>query len=426
MNLRPRITAIISALLLLVSAALADAQNLDSSPIAKTLNQLVRGKEVRTKMPIVSDLVARRSFSNAVHYAYVDTGFYEDGTVVYHVLDSKNGTSYFVKLYVIKDTTKVLQPGSMIQVDWKISYLPDRIEIGWHSSSGSDKRGFISVMLSHGHETWPVDRIVNSLNKIITIPAIAEYESLRGELVNAESKYNVPGGTADFRLANAIAIRQVLEKLQKNRAEYIAMGMTDPQAGIFSDKLNALMPQIARLTEEARKDRVEQLRNQLQAQLPEISEVQNQVRQKPPSSLAEWHQRSESLARYTTLLDERQRLFAKLHEDNEAPSPDDMKTLNDSRAEIGTVNQALEQSHRRLQLADLNSQYGQLTKKRAQKLDAYTRAFGTNKERAALQDLNAVLGQIVTNREQAAALGDKTAATQLTQCRAEAAKYRRK
>ncbi len=59
-------------------------------------------------------------------------------------------------------------------------------------------------------------------------------------------------------------------------------------------------------------------------------------------------------------------------------------------------------------------------------LNAYSRAFGTAKEKAALQDLIAVLDQMVTNRDRAAGLGDKTAATQLTQCRAEAEKYKRK
>ena len=78
------------------------------------------------------------------------------------------------------------------------------------------------------------------------------------------------------------------------------------------------------------------------------------------------------------------------------------------------------------ELADLTSKYDQLTKKHAQMLDLYSRAFATAKERAALQDLIAVLGQMVANRDRAAALGDKTAATQLIKCQAEAEKYKRK
>jgi hypothetical protein len=100
--------------------------------------------------------------------------------------------------------------------------------------------------------------------------------------------------------------------------------------------------------------------------------------------------------------------------------------MDESRAEIETVRKALEDGHQQLELSDLTSQYGQMTKKRAQMLDAYSRAFGTPKEKAALQELIAVLGQLVTNRDRAAELGDKTAATQLIKCRAEAEKYKRK
>ena len=82
--------------------------------------------------------------------------------------------------------------------------------------------------------------------------------------------------------------------------------------------------------------------------------------------------------------------------------------------------------HRQIELADLTSQYGQLTKKRAHALDAYSRAFATPKERPTLQELIAVLGQMVTNREQAVALGDKAAEKQLILCRTEAEKYKRK
>lgn len=142
--------------------------------------------------------------------------------------------------------------------------------------------------------------------------------------------------------------------------------------------------------------------------------------------MAELQQRYESLAKYSTLLGERQRLLIELKSENEAPSPEDYKYLDESRAEIETVRKALDNGHQQLELADLTSQYGQLTRKRAQMLDAYSRAFGTPKERAALQDLVAVLGQLITNRDRAAGLGDKMAAAQLIKCRAEAEKYKRK
>jgi hypothetical protein len=151
----------------------------------------------------------------------------------------------------------------------------------------------------------------------------------------------------------------------------------------------------------------------------------------------EWQQRSNNLDKYSTLLDDRQKLLDELQNEKEAASPDDVKNISESRVEIQTVRAslqnehqqielALQNEHQQIELADLTTQYRDLTKKRLQMLDDYSHEFGTAKEKAALQNLIAVLDQMVANRDRAAALGDKTATTQLTQCRAEAEKYKRK
>jgi uncharacterized protein (DUF1501 family) len=153
--------------------------------------------------------------------------------------------------------------------------------------------------------------------------------------------------------------------------------------------------------------------------------------------MGEWQQRSDDLDKYSTLLDERQKLLDKLQNEKEAPSPDDVKNMSESRAEIQTtraslqnehqqIELALQNEHQQAELADLTTQYRDLTEKRKQMLNAYLLAFGTAKEKVAKQNLIAVLDQMVANRDRAAALGDKTAATQLTQFRAEAEKYKNK
>ena len=81
-----------------------------------------------------------------------------------------------------------------------------------------------------------------------------EFDALCVNLQKSENYYNSLGGPAAAKLRSAISLRQVLEKIQKNRAELTAMGKSDPQAGVYSEKLSALAPEIARLTEEARKE----------------------------------------------------------------------------------------------------------------------------------------------------------------------------
>jgi hypothetical protein len=316
-----------------------------------------------------------------------------------------------------------------------VDFKDDRVEVrlSTNNNDSAEGSGKIKYMVGAVYRTWSADELMEVIARGIEIPTYeklvqlkTEFEALRANLQESESKYNSSGGDTTLKLTNAIALEQVLENLQKNRAEFTAMGKSDPQAGVYSEKLRTLAPEITRLTEEARKARAANLRNQLQAQLSQLSEVQNQVRQKPPSTLAEWQRRSDSLARYSALLDERQKLLDGLQNGNEAPYSEDVKYVSDGRVEIETAQKALEHGREQLELADLTSQYSQLTRKHAQMLDAYSRAFATAKEKAALQDLIVVLGQMVTNRDRAAGLGDKTAAAQLIKCRAEAEKYKRK
>ena len=338
------------------------------------------------------------------------------------------------KGYVAARFSSEIPPGTSVWVRG-VDFKEDRIEVrlSANNSDYSEGSGKIKYMLGASYRTLSEDELMEAINHGIQIPAYekldqlkTEFEALRVNLQESENKYNSPGGPAAAKLASAIALRQVLEKLQKNRAEFTAMGKSDPQAGVYSEKLSALAPEIARLTEEARKERVAHVRDQLQAQLPELSEIQTQVRQKPPSTLAEWQQRSDSLAKYSTLLDERQKLLDGLQNENEAPSPEDIKYMNDSRVEVETGQKALELSHQQLELADLNSEYGQ---RKADHLKMKNDYSVHNRlrpsERAKRQELIAVLGQMVTNRERAVGLGDKTAATDLKWCQAEVEKFKK-
>jgi hypothetical protein len=316
-----------------------------------------------------------------------------------------------------------------------VDFKEDRVEVNLTSNTNesSGHSGKIKYMLGAAYRTWSADEVMEAIARGIQIPAYehliqlkVEFETLRGNLDLREKQFNAPGKPPAEKLAAALGLKNVLEQLQRNRAAFIALGKSDPQAGVYTEKLNALLPEIARLSEEAHKQRVAHLHDQLQAQLAQITQIQAKVRQKPPSSLAEWQQRTESLSAYADLLDIRSLLLESLKSEKETPAPDDIKLLSDGKAEIATARQSLENSHQQIELRESASQYEQLSKKRAQLLNSYLSAFGTAKERPALQNLAVVLGQIVVNREQAVALGDKSAAAQLVKYRAEADKYKRR
>jgi hypothetical protein len=432
-------------LFLCVAAAFAAAAPKKNADVEKTIKSQLVKQAFTTKILVGGHIPCPPNVNTNGHddaIKPVDTELSMNGSIQYYARANcfYSSAPGVIDLGVIFDATRFyvtgglssqIDPGTSVLVR-SVDFKEDRIEVNVIMNGGTSA-GKIKYMMGTEYRTWPVDQVMEVIARGLVIPAYeklsnlnSQYNMLGGQLDEAERKYNAPGGDAAVKLRGAISLRQVLEKLQKNRADYTALGKSDPQAGIYTDKLKALKPEIVRLTEEARKDRVAQVRNELQSQLAELTEVQNQVRQKPPSSMAEWEQRTESVTVYSRIIYNRQSLFARLRNDNEAPSPEDAKNLDESSAEIGRVKQELEQSHQKLQLADLNTQYGKLKTDRQKMFDAYMRVFGTAKEKSALQNFIVVLDKIVANREQAAGLGDKTAATQLTQCRAEAAKYRRK
>ena len=427
--------------LCVAAASVAAAAPKKNPEVERAVKSQLVGKTFTTKIVVGSYIPCPQNVNSSGRsdaIKMVDTELSPDGSIKYF---ARSGCSYpggftidFFHSYVGPNLSSQVSPGSSVWVRG-VDFREDRVEVrlSTNNSENAEGSGKIKYMLGTSYRTMSADELMEVIAQGIRIPTLdrlielkTEFEALRGNLEQAEREYNAPGGTAASKLANAIALRQVLQNLEKNRAEFTAMGKSDPQAGVYSEKLIALAPEISRLTDEVRKERIAKVRDQLQAQLPELSEIQIQARQKPPSSLVEWQKRSDSLTRYSTLLDERQKLFDSLQNENEASSPEDVKLISNGRAEIETVRKSLEHGYQQIELADLTSQYGQLTKKRAKMLDDYTRAFGTGKERAALQDLAAVLEQVATNREQAAGLGDKAAATQLIKCRAEAEKYKRK
>ncbi len=338
------------------------------------------------------------------------------------------------RFYVSGPFADEIPSGSSVWVR-SVDFREDRVELNVVPSNNASygRSGKIKYMLGADYRTWPAEKLMEVIASGIVIPAYEklvhvkwEFEQLQASLHDLESKYNSSGGDLHAKLVNAIAMRDVLQSLQKNRAEFASLGKSDPQAGAYSERLNALASEISKLSDDVRKERITSLRGQLQAQLQEISQVQSQLRQKAPATLAEWQQRTNLLVNYSTLLYGRQKLLGELKNENEMPSAEDYKFVDDSLAEIATLQKSLEHGQQTLELADLTSQYSQLTRKRAQMLDAYSRAFATPKERSALQDLVNVLGQMATNRDRAATLGDKAAPAQLVKCKAEQEKYRKK
>ncbi len=229
MNPRMRDLAVISSFLLFAAVSLASAQcpTSSASPIGKALRTLAYGK-VQTRAPIASDHEVTRSTVN-----YVGTEFYEDGTTKYHYLrwNNRSASLDFTKTYLVKDDSKLLPPGTTISLGGA-RYCPDRIVLQYYPpdnnyGNGMDS-GTISLMLASGYETWPVERIVTFLHKIICIQETTPPPALPPPAAPLQlpSSYVSSQTPADQLQLNADHSFSLQEAGQTFRGTFVANGNT--------------------------------------------------------------------------------------------------------------------------------------------------------------------------------------------------------
>jgi hypothetical protein len=271
-------------LIICVATASAAAAPPKKNPdVEQSVKSELVGKMFTTKILVGSYIPCQNSsilhVARSDAYKMVDTELSPDGSIKFYARANcfYPGGMMFdtTKGYVAARFSSEIPPGTSVWVRG-VDFKEDRIEVDLSSnnSTAAEGSGKIKYMLGTSYRTLSEDELMEAINHGIRIPAYekldqlkTEFETLRVNLQDLESRYNAPGGTAASRLANTIALMQILENIQKNRTEFTALGKSDPQALSYSEKLNALGPEITRLTEEARKERVSQVRDQLQAQI---------------------------------------------------------------------------------------------------------------------------------------------------------------
>lgn len=145
-----------------------------------------------------------------------------------------------------------------------------------------------------------------------------------------------------------------------------------------------------------------------------------------PASLAEWERKREALGEYRRVLAERQALFGQLQAGGQTPPAAELERLKEELNYADSVERLLAGQRQKLQLAQIDANYRDMERKRAQLLDAYTRAFGSAQERPALQTLISHLERMLENRTAAEGLGEGAAAAQASRLRTEIDKLKKR
>ncbi len=445
MTLRLRGTTTVSALLFVAFATLADTQSPSSSPIAKALEESVHYKTVKTKLPLICDYWVYRSGVDDLA-----TEFYEDGTVQHHFLHWQKDHVEFNRTYELKDNSKVLQPGSEVYV-MNIRYLPDRIVLDVNPPLVNGKfengrgPGAIVLVLSNGYEAWQVERIVNFLYKIISIPAIDERIALENQYrtMVSQLKSNVvsvqpanPPVPLDAQIEDKTALYQEYRSIADIAAKL--RNMHDPVISSDSIDYEALAEgaenQLVTLREAAdadRKQKAEQKRIQAiqviqQKEAEDEADLQKvflQLDKSEARSEAESNKCTEALKSAQGMADDWLRCVNVLALANLDLSAD-RKRLEAANQHIQRLQAALDASSARIHSQGIDAKYQLMVLRLAQLKSAYGAAFGTPGADAAKANLKTLLSQMIVNRESAAAAGSAAAEKQAQQLRVELGRLR--
>jgi len=427
---------LIVALALTVPAAAAEKKK--QSPLQERLESEFLGKSFQTKIRLGSYV---RLASDC--FRLIDTEYSTGGTVRYqarrgcYLQTGKLGREPFAPNFYVDPgkITKAVSLGAKVSVG-KIDLMDDRVEF-WLAT---DLRGHpvdsyakIKLMLGKGYQGWDYEKLVDVIAQALRIESRervavleAKFADLKSRLGEAEARHRAASGPATERLQTASHVRDLLQQMAQNRSAWISAGRTDPEAETYLERAAALDADITRLQAQAKNERMEATRALLRANAAETAKLKAVLEQPPPTTLAEWERRSESLKDYGRLLDERRPLYAALEKEGEAGMTGELDKLQQELKDTGRLKTSLARSRQEIQLAELNSNYREMTRKRAKLLDAYTRAYSSAQEKPALQALIAHLEQMRQNRRAAQELGDSGAATELSRLQAEIEKFRKR
>ena len=437
-----RICLKLAVIVVLAIPLIAVTEKPKDSPLHRRLESELMGKSFEVKIRLGSYWSYYNQKTGKQCYRLIDTEFVPNGGVRYQArrgcYSEAGQQEDFIAGNVYVDPGKITRdvaPGVRIRVI-KVDMMDDRIELLLQRTDGKsviDSYAKIKFMLGKGYLQSDPETVLKLISQTLRIESFeridsltVEFADLQNQLKGAEATYAaIVSANAGERLEAAKRVRATLQRITSNRSAYISAGGSDPDAGTYMERAGLLDGEIAKLETEVKKEKVNAARAALEANVTAAAQKKAALGQ-PVASLPEWERKSQTLTDYRRLLDERQSLFSQLQTVGEPASTDDVEKMKEEVRYSESLNASLISERQKLQLVQINADYGNMERKRSQLLDAYTRAFGSAKERPALQELIGHLERMVGNRAEAERLGDATAATQISRLRTEVEKLKKR
>ncbi len=253
----------------------------------------------------------------------------------------------------------------------------------------------------------------------------AEFQRLLPDARRLRSAYSDPATSPEQRLAVGRVLQRALQKLADNRSAVLPAGGDDGAVAVYRAELAALERDLSALDAAVKAERLRLIKAKLSSNQGQCAKLKLQLEIRPSATLEEWRKKAAGAVEYRQLLDERKNLIIQLQSEGE--STQDL--VNALAAEIKNADVStsyLDLDHKQVQILQLNTDYKIMERERLKLLDEYTRAFGSEQERSALQAVLAHLESMLRNRNATRQLGLELAGKQILQLESEIAQLRRR
>lgn len=403
--------------------------------LERELQAELGGRWFVTKIPIGSQTRLQGgaiiTLDPAASGLVVDTEFDILGRIGYLVPARQPGMLLSRSFHVEPaDLTSVLKPGSRVAVV-SVEVMDDRVELRLRGPQGEP--GKLKLMTGRNFQKqWTLDDVMNFVGRALRIERLeraeslaAEYESLLKELKRLDSAFGTEARATE-KVGKAKELLKVLDALVKNRDEFaqVARRPVTEERKAYEGRIRELTQQLTVIEALARTERIASIKASLASAGKEAGRIRASIGSAPATSLEQWSTLSRMSDRWEANLALREALLEQLEAEGEADTAA-RAGLAQERVELTSTREALARDRSRVELAELEREFGDLERERLRLLDLYTRAFGTPGQSAAADRLVQHLQRMLENRRAARERGSPRAAAQLARIESEMKRVRR-
>lgn len=397
------------------------------SPALAGLDAELKGRAFTTRIPLGSALVFYHNAARRDLMRRIDTEVSPNGQIEYLAIKGNletNGTLTLIGLLdssfrvPLEKMTKALPPGTRVQVT-DVGWKDDRLEL-LLAAAPDGAYAKLKLMFGKGFQGSATRQTVLSLvSRALVLEDYerlqrveAEYPGLKLRLEAARSAYAASATNERLKTAEELGFR--LKEMEQNRAakEALARDGGGAESAQYAREAADLESTLSELRGQARLKRSEEIGALLKDKDRQIDALLSQLLARKPSGLADWRQQREGLEQARRLLGEKGELHQELSGLAREPSTEEAARFKQQQQRVETLSATIEKQRGAVERLQADEDYRAMDRKLVAQRDAYTRAFGTQKQGEEAGRLLDLLQQMYNNRLQVAKSGSPEAAGQ--------------